>query len=94
MPPPEWADKSTVKRRRATVAPSLVMVPKETKPTPVAVGEDVDGQSDSSVGDAKDDCDSSSVGSDTSDTDLTNRRRNRGLPIVHKDPSSGSGHQR
>ena len=73
------------------MATSLVMLPKQKEPTPVAVDEDVDGGSDSSVEAVGEDCDSSSVGSDTSDTDLTNWRRSRGLPIVHKDPSSSSG---
>ena len=72
---------------------SLVEVPKAKTPAPVpeTVDEDVDGVSDSSEGGGgDDDCETSSVGSDTSDTDLTNWRTKRGLPIVHKGPTSGS----
>ena len=94
MPTPEWVSAVSGKRRRATVASTLVLFPKGPAPLPTEpVEEDIDGVRNSSNGSDQEDCESSFVGTDTSDPDLTNWRRSRGLPIVRNDPSSGSGHR-
>ena len=84
MPLPDWMGATPAKRRRDTS--SAVELVAQDKNTPLAHDDpvDEDGASDRSVDEVVNDCDSSSVGTDTSDTDLTNWRRRRGLPIAHK----------
>ena len=83
------------KRRRATVASALVPSPQDNAAShPPPNQEDVDGASDSSNENEGNEDDISSVGTDTSDTDLTNWRQIRGLPIAHKEIASSSGQPR